>query len=252
MNQTQFTGNLRRDRWGSKAFGCMMTTGKEAHAALPGKMGLWLRYFTRDERLRTGCNRSFEVTLGAAAAPGDPSDDPLHLPDTDQRTPKPVFQMPCQRRLRQWLDPVRPAADKTKVLLTETACCLQAEQAPELGVVAPLGMRVQRQVIGKQIDIVRQQQGQALFHPAGHTAILPAPEQAVVHEDRIGLHVDCSFDQRSARGHAGNDLADLGPPFHLQPVGTVIRETLGLQNGVESLEQYTTPDTQGRGCARGF
>jgi hypothetical protein len=48
-------------------------------------------------------------------------------------------------------------------------------------------VRVQRQVVGKQINILRQQFLQALLHPAHHTPVLPTPKQAVVHKYSVRL-----------------------------------------------------------------
>jgi hypothetical protein len=97
-------------------------------------------------------------------------------------------------------------------------------------------VRVQRQVVGQQVDVVRQQALQALLHPAGDGAVLPAPEQAVVHQDGIGIRRDGGVDQRAAGGDAA-DQRRSPAPFHLQPVGAVVPETLGLQFGVQGGEQ---------------
>ena len=86
----------------------------------------------------------------------------------------------------------------TQLLLTKVALGHQTQLHTQLGVVAPLRVRVQRQMVGKQVDVVGQQQLQALLHPARHSAALPAPEQAVVHKNRIGVCRNGGFDQRAA------------------------------------------------------
>ena len=89
-------------------------------------------------------------------------------------------------------------------------------------------MRVQRKVIGKQIDVMRQQQGQALLHPASHTPILGAPEQSVV--DKNGVRVRCNggLNQGTAGTDAGNDPVHLGTTLHLQAIGAVVAKSLRL------------------------
>ena len=54
---------------------------------------------------------------------------------------------------------------------------------PELRVVAEFGVRVERQVIRVEVDVVGQQKRQPLLHPAGDATVLAAPEQAVVNEN---------------------------------------------------------------------
>jgi hypothetical protein len=96
---------------------------------------------------------------------------------------------------------------------------LGAEPLAQLRVVAQLRVRIERQVVGEQVDVVRQQQGQALLHPAGDAPVLAAPEQAVVHEDGVGAGGDGRLDQRAAGGHAGDDAPDLGRPSTCRPLG---------------------------------
>ncbi|MNT66095.1 hypothetical protein D3C72_2041320 [compost metagenome] len=93
-------------------------------------------------------------------------------------------------------------------------------------------------MVGEEVDVIAQQQAQALLHPAGDTAVLAAPEQAMVNEDGIGLGVDRGLDQRAAGGHARDDLADHGAPFDLQAVGSVILEAPGGQQQVECVKQF--------------
>ena len=97
-------------------------------------------------------------------------------------------------------------------------------------------MRIQRQVVREQVDVVREQQRQALLQPAGHPAVLAAPEQPVVHEHGVGPRRDRRLDQRAAGGHAGNDAPDRRPALDLQAVGSVILEPLGLEQVVESVQ----------------
>ena len=99
-------------------------------------------------------------------------------------------------------------------------------------------MGIQRQMVGKEIDVVGQQQADALLEPARDAAIHAAPEQAVVHEDGIGLRLDGRLDQRAAGRHPADDAADLAAPLHLQAVGTIVLEALGLQQTVEVGQEF--------------
>ena len=89
-------------------------------------------------------------------------------------------------------------------------------------------MRIERQVIGQQADVVGEQGFQPLAADAGDAAILALPEVAVMDENGIGSARDCGVEQRLAGGHAGNDTPYLGASFHLQPVWAIIAEVRGL------------------------
>jgi hypothetical protein len=103
----------------------------------------------------------------------------------------------------------------------------------------PLGVRIQRQVVGKKIDVVRQQQLQALLHPARDPAILATPEQAVVHENGVG---------RAAMAASISALLAVTPlttrrsaflALHLQAIGAVVFETFGLQQPSNACRRST-------------
>jgi hypothetical protein len=184
----------------------------------------------------------FEVALRAAAAPSDRANGLLRTHHTDHWPPQPQLKMACRLPSGEVRLPVSPAPHKTQLLFAETGIGPQAQHPAKLCIVAPFGVCIQRKMVGKEVDIVRQQQCQALLHPAGHAAILATPEQTMVHEDRIRLGSYRRFDQRPARRHPGDDLADALPPLDLQAVRSVILETLGLQHGIERLEHRATLD----------
>jgi hypothetical protein len=79
-----------------------------------------------------------------------------------------------------------------------------------LRVVAQFRVRIERQMIGQQVDVVSQQSGQALTPDTGHAAILALPEIAMVHQDGIGISGHCSIQQRLAGRDTGNQANDLG------------------------------------------
>ena len=59
----------------------------------------------------------------------------------------------------------------------------------------------------------------------------------MVHEDRVRAALHGFLDQGAAGRDAGHELAHRVPPFHLQPVGPVVAEPLGREQGVEGLQQ---------------
>ena len=138
--------------------------------------------------------------------------------------------------------------DAPQVLLAKLPLHRPAELHAQLGIVAQRGVGIQRQVVGKQVDVVGQQHLQALLHPARHPSVLAAPEQAVVHEDSVGFGVDGGLDQRAAGRHARDDGADLFTPLDLQAIGAVVLEAGGLQQVVEGLQHGVAVDGHGLDC----
>ncbi len=98
-------------------------------------------------------------------------------------------------------------------------------------------MGIERQVIGDQVDVMLEQARKALLHPPRHAAILPAPEQTVVDQDRISLGFDRRLDQVQARGHAADNMPDLLAPLDLQAVRPIILETRGFKRLVEMADK---------------
>src|SRR5512133_3488120 len=87
---------------------------------------------------------------------------------------------------------------------------------------------------------MRQQQCQPLFHPASHTAVLTAPEQAVMDEDGVRLGSDSGFDQGTARSDARDNFANVRPAFHLQSIGTIVFKALRLQQVVQCTQNFSS------------
>jgi hypothetical protein len=90
-------------------------------------------------------------------------------------------------------------------------------------------MGVQGQVIGQQIDVMRQQQCQSLLEPTGDAAIVAAPKQAVVNQQSVSAIIKGGLDEGQAGRHPRDDFFNLGTALYLQPVGTVVFEQLRLQ-----------------------
>ena len=93
-------------------------------------------------------------------------------------------------------------------------------------------------MISEQIDIVPNQQTEALSHPACHATALAAPEQAVMHENGIRFSMNGCLDQRPTGSHARHDFAHLDPALHLKAVGSVILESIGCEQHVECVQQF--------------
>ena len=90
-------------------------------------------------------------------------------------------------------------------------------------------MRVERQMIGKQIDVVREQCRQSRAARAGHARLFTAPEITVMHQDRVGRVVARRNQQIERRRDACHNRTNLRAPFHLQPVWAIIAETAHLE-----------------------
>ena len=130
-------------------------------------------------------------------------------------------------------------ANKPDVLLAKMALRLQTKTQSQLRVVPQFGVRIERQMVGEQVDVVRQEQRQPLFHPTSDAAVLAAPKKAVVYKDCVRLRSDGSFNQRPTRGDARNHLANIVCTFDLQAVGTVIPKTLRLEQIVKALQKLS-------------
>ena len=130
-----------------------------------------------------------------------------------------------------------PLAQKAQFLVTKARLGRQAELTTELCVVAQFRVRIQRQVVGNQVDVVSQQQAQALLQPACDSAILPPPKQAVMHQEGVCLHRDRSLDQGQTGGNARDQAVHCGRALDLQPVRAVVLEARSLQQILQRLHQ---------------
>ena len=117
---------------------------------------------------------------------------------------------------------------KAQVLLAKALVGGPAQHPAQLRVVTHFEVRIQRQMVGKQVDVIRQQQPQTLAHPASDAAVLATPEKAVVHKNGVGPASDGRFDQRPAGRHATHQAGNIGLALDLQTVGAVVLETFGL------------------------
>ena len=230
---------------GTVTLGGVVAAGEVGHTAFAGVVGLWLGNFTGDKEIGSSGNGRLEVGLRTTGAQGHAPHRPHGIAhQSGGATERVLCPLGESRRGGGFA-----MAEKAERLLAETAtrgtAHVHAQPLRQLGVVAQFGVGIQRQVVGEEVDVVRQQARQTLLHPAGHTAILSAPEQAVVHEDSVGTGRHGGVDEGKAGGHAGDDLAHRRFALDLQAIGAVVTEECRLQQGVESGEQLLAGDWSG-------
>ncbi len=150
LRHTEFSGQTRRHRLDPVTLGRVVSGCNKSHPGFGRQMGLRLRNFTRHKHIHPGCNRGLKVTLRAARAPSHPMQfAPVAI--RHQHRPR---QLPLQSRT-QGLQTLRRIQDagKTQLLLTKPRIRPPSQKQPELRVIAKLCMRIQGQVVSKQIDI---------------------------------------------------------------------------------------------------
>ncbi len=227
------------------ALGGVMAAGKELDAALAGDMYSLLGHLAGQIQINAGGDCLPDVTLGAAGAPANGTNQRIRLANVQhlaaQYLTHPRHETPCRFRRRQ----LAGVADHTQIQRIERAGDHQPEPLRELNIVAEFGMRIERQVIGNQADVVGQQRGQAPPLDAGNAGILVFPEIAVMHEHGISIRFDRRIEQRLAGGDAGNQSANLLAPFDLQAIRAVIGEQLRRQQGIERGDQLLTTNHAG-------
>ena len=129
-----------------------------------------------------------------------------------------------------------PHADQ--ILLPGAPGLLDAETCGELRVVAELGMRVEWQMVGKQVEAALERERDAAPARTGDAQVLVAPEPAVMHQHRIGVRLRRRFEQREARTDAGDEPANLRTALQLQPVRAVIAEARRLEQRIEITVEF--------------
>ena len=224
------------------ALGGVVASRDESGPHFAGQMGLGFGNFARDKSLRPGSQGGFKKALCPARTPGQASNRLLG------RTANPGGT--AAQRVFNLIDQGLGAgkgtrANQAQLLLAKTAIGHHPQALAQLRVVAQGGVGIQRQVVGDQVDIVRQQKAQALFEPARHAPIHAAPKQAVVNEDGIGPVGNGRFNQGPAGRHTGHDVAHLRLALHLQAIGAVVFKTLRLQQASAVLQQVVTGNLHG-------
>ena len=91
-------------------------------------------------------------------------------------------------------------------------------------------MRIERQVISKEVHVVAEQQAQAGPPRTGDHAWLVLPEVAMVDQQGICTGGDCPFENGERCGDPGRELVGLGTSFDLQPIGAVVPESRNVEH----------------------
>ena len=128
-------------------------------------------------------------------------------------------------------------AKESQILIAESAVSVQPEHTSKLRIVAPFTMRIQWQVIGKQVDVMGQKQGKAPFHPSDNAAVVSAPEQPMVHDNGVGFPFNRRLDQRQTCRYTRHEACNPGFALDLQAIGPIVLETVWLQPVVEGCKQ---------------
>jgi hypothetical protein len=129
--------------------------------------------------------------------------------------------------------------NQPRFLIAKSPGGSQTQALAQLGVIAPLGMSIQRQVVGEEIDVVCNSKRQALAHPARHPPIMAAPKQAMVYHDGVGPVCDGGLDQGQTGRHTRYDSAHrISAPLHLQAVGAIVLELRGLEQGIQRAKKF--------------
>ena len=214
-----------------------VTAGQKGYAGFFRNVRLRFGNFACDEGVHTLRNGRLEIRLRPTRAPSDALNGLVRGGHAGDVT--------CQHRLHmhgQCLCILKPLwaerlAYTNQILIATPSLGLQAKGFAQLCIVAQFGVCIEGQVVGVQIDVVRQQSLQAFLHPADHPAVLAAPEQAVVYKDGIGFGFDGRVNQLATGCDARDQFAHHGLAFNLQTIGSVIFEAFRLQQLVKRLKQ---------------
>jgi len=110
----------------------------------------------------------------------------------------------------------------------------EAEVARKAGGVAELEVAIQRQVVGDERDVRREQQADALAEGPNQSWRFGAvPQHAVVDDDRVCAVIDRASEECARSGNRGNDPLHVGGPFNLETVRTVVSDGVGFEEIVE-------------------
>ncbi len=130
-------------------------------------------------------------------------------------------------------DPCRCAGMESKALEL-----FEPESSGQLRRVAQLEVAIERQVIGDQRDAVFDQEAHALPKRADDPwCFRSVPQYSVVNDDGVRLALRRQREELSRGRNCGDDSLDLRTTFDLEPVGAVIRRTIGFEQLVELGDQ---------------
>ena len=109
---------------------------------------------------------------------------------------------------------------------------LEAERLDDAGVVAQRRVAIQRQVIGRKVDVVVKQHAQPFAHERVDYAGIAVPEQPVVHHHQPGVSRGRGFEERTAGRHRRDHGFNYRAPVNLQAHRPVVRERPDFENSV--------------------
>ena len=225
--------NVPAERLNTIALGGMVPRSDVRHTRLACQMRGLLRYLAAQIKVAACADRRFEIALRAAGTPADATYHAIGVAHQEWCSPQRGFdtrgKRMCGHRGRQ----ITGTAD---LLLAEMQRRRQAEPAPQLCVVAQFGMRIKRQVVGQQVDLVREQQSKAAPTRTDHPHVVALPEKSMVHQNRIGAGRDCGLDQRQARGHTRDQAQNLSLSFHLHAVWAIIAKARRFEQLVQRFQ----------------
>lgn len=213
-----------------------MARGDKRDPGLARQVKGLLRNLAGDEAIGAAGDRLLEVALCATGAPGDALERTLCIAHQLRHSAENALQLGGELTGRS----ASGAPQKSDFLFAKAAFDLPAQSLGQLSIVAQLGMRVERQVIGQQTDVMAQQCRQATLAKASDPAILGFPEPAVVHQYRIGGLRHGGIEQCLAGGDAADDALHLGAPFHLQAIWAIITKARGFKTFVEIIGKIVT------------
>jgi serine protease DegQ len=212
-----------------------MAAGQESDTRFACQMGLWFRDLAGQKCIGTGGDGVFKIALCTTRAPGNAAQAPAIASHHHGRAAGLLL-----RRLHEVLQVHVGRADEAKRLLTKPRIRQQAQAVAKLRVVAQLGMGVQRQVVGKQIDIGQHQTPHARGQPARQAAVVATPKETVVHQQRVGTGSDGRVDKSQTGRDTRDDVLHRPRALHLQTIRPIIFESLRLQQGLQALFNFFT------------
>ncbi len=215
-----------------------MVAGSEiGNTGFAGKMHGLLRDFTTDVGVESHCNGLFEIALGAARAPADALHGSVCIPYQQWLSAKYSRHLRGKRTGGCRSTDIAVPPD---ILIGESTFRIPAQAPGKLGVVAEFRMRIERQMVGDQTDVVGQQHADTPTADAGNAPILPLPEPAVVDKDGVGRAGDGRLDQCLAGRDASHDAHHLRTSFHLQTVWAIIPEARCFKLFIKMAHQFVT------------
>ncbi len=231
-----FLGEPGGEGLDAEGFGGVMAGVKDVQAEFLGEGVGPVGAFAGDEGIDPGGGGEFEVAPGSA---GDDTDAAAEVRASGDELGRRAGG--AGETLAQFLAGKAGATlqpDGLAVAGEEGGGLFQAEGGAELGIIAELGMGIERQVGTVDGEVVGDQEVQQFVILAG-PGLAGIPEEAVVHKEQIGADIDGHLRGGEAGVHGGGDFGDGAGVLDLQTVGgpTVITDLGGAQEGVALFDE---------------